>query len=39
MSTAVQPRPRTDASGEQATDTLVVFGISGDLARVTFRSL
>jgi glucose-6-phosphate 1-dehydrogenase len=40
MSTAVTPRPRTDASSEHATDVLVVFGISGDLARVmTFRSL
>src|SRR3954454_18499763 len=40
MSTAVRPRPRTGASSEQATDTLVIFGISGDLARVmTFRSL
>src|SRR4029079_4846598 len=40
MSTAVSPRPRTDASSEHATDVLVIFGISGDLARVmTFRSL
>ena len=40
MSTAVRPRPRTGAPSEQATDVLVVFGISGDLARVmTFRSL
>ena len=40
MSTAVRPRPRTGASTDQATDILVVFGISGDLARVmTFRSL
>ena len=40
MSTAVRPRPRTGASSDQATDVLVVFGISGDLARVmTFRSL
>jgi glucose-6-phosphate 1-dehydrogenase len=40
MSTAVRPRPRTGASSEQATDMLVVFGISGDLARVmTFHSL
>ena len=40
MSTAVSPRPRTDASSEHATDVLVVFGITGDLARVmTFRSL
>lgn len=40
MSTAVRPRPSTGASSEQATDVLVVFGISGDLARVmTFRSL
>src|SRR4051794_7693183 len=40
MSTAVRPRPHAGASSEQATDTLVIFGISGDLARVmTFRSL
>ncbi len=40
MSTAVSPRPATDATTERATDVLVVFGISGDLARVmTFRSL
>ena len=40
MSTAVRPHPGTGASNEQATDMLVVFGISGDLARVmTFRSL
>ena len=40
MSTAVSPRPATDATNARATDVLVVFGISGDLARVmTFRSL
>ena len=40
MSTAVRPRPHAGASSDQATDVLVVFGISGDLARVmTFRSL
>src|SRR4051794_25948342 len=40
MSTAVRPRPHSGASSDQATDVLVVFGISGDLARVmTFRSL
>jgi glucose-6-phosphate 1-dehydrogenase len=40
MSTAVRPRPHAGASSDQATDFLVVFGISGDLARVmTFRSL
>src|SRR3954466_11146314 len=40
MSTAVRPRSRPSATSETATDVLVVFGISGDLARVmTFRSL
>jgi len=40
MSTAVSPRPRSGAPSDQATDVLVIFGISGDLARVmTFRSL
>ena len=40
MSTAVSPHPATDATNARATDVLVVFGISGDLARVmTFRSL
>src|SRR3954453_24209752 len=40
MSTAVRPAPRPSATSESATDVLVVFGISGDLARVmTFRSL
>src|SRR3954452_10105427 len=40
MSTAVRPRPHAGAPSDQATDVLVVFGISGDLARVmTFRSL
>ena len=40
MSTVVSSRPHSGASSDQATDVLVVFGISGDLARVmTFRSL
>jgi glucose-6-phosphate 1-dehydrogenase len=40
MSTAVSARPRSGAASDQATDVLVIFGISGDLARVmTFRSL
>src|SRR3954452_15566936 len=40
MTTAVSPRPRSGAASDQATDVLVIFGISGDLARVmTFRSL
>jgi hypothetical protein len=40
MSTAIRPRPYAGASSDQTTDILVVFGISGDLARVmTFRSL
>jgi glucose-6-phosphate 1-dehydrogenase len=41
MSTAVRPRIRTAPDGEQApADVLVVFGISGDLAKVmTFHSL
>ena len=40
MSTAVQAQKRTANSGEQAADVLVVFGITGDLAKVmTFRSL
>jgi hypothetical protein len=40
MSTAIRPRPFAGASSDQTTDILVVFGISGDLARVmTFRSL
>jgi glucose-6-phosphate 1-dehydrogenase len=44
MSTAVTPRPRTTASGATdqplPADVFVVFGITGDLARVmTFRSL
>lgn len=40
MSTAVSMRPRAGATGATATDLLVVFGISGDLAKVmTFRSL
>jgi glucose-6-phosphate 1-dehydrogenase len=40
MSTAVRPAPRPSATSESATDVLVVFGISGDLARMmTFRSL
>ncbi len=40
MSTVVSSRPHSGASSDQATDVLVIFGISGDLARVmTFRSL
>src|SRR5690349_22376519 len=40
MSTAVSTRPRSGAAGATTTDLLVVFGISGDLAKVmTFRSL
>ena len=42
MSTTVTPQPRAAASHEGArpADVLVVFGITGDLARVmTFRSL
>ena len=41
MSTAVRPRIRTAPDAEQApADVLVVFGISGDLAKVmTFHSL
>src|ERR687892_1363578 len=45
MSTAVRPRHRTaatagDANGAAPADVLVVFGITGDLAKVmTFRSL
>jgi glucose-6-phosphate 1-dehydrogenase len=40
MSTALRPRPHAGALSDQTTDILVVFGISGDLARVmTFRSL
>jgi glucose-6-phosphate 1-dehydrogenase len=40
MTTAVRPRPAAEAAGSRATDALVVFGISGDLARVmTFHSL
>jgi glucose-6-phosphate 1-dehydrogenase len=40
MSTAVRPRPDAGVSSDQTTDVLVVFGISGDLARVmTFHSL
>ncbi|HWX88566.1 MAG TPA: glucose-6-phosphate dehydrogenase [Solirubrobacteraceae bacterium] len=43
MSTAAQPRPATTPAAEdftQAADVLVVFGISGDLAKVmTFHSL
>jgi glucose-6-phosphate 1-dehydrogenase len=40
MSTAVEPRPHAGVSADQTTDILVVFGISGDLARVmTFHSL
>ncbi len=45
MTTAVQPRPRASARadsdrGPQVADVLVVFGITGDLAKVmTFHSL
>jgi glucose-6-phosphate 1-dehydrogenase len=40
MSTAVRARPAAGADSATATDVLVVFGISGDLAKVmTFRSL
>jgi glucose-6-phosphate 1-dehydrogenase len=43
MSTAAEPRPATESApsdGARAADVLVVFGISGDLAKVmTFRSL
>ena len=34
MSTAVRSRPQTGAPVDQKTDILVIFGISGDLARV-----
>ena len=42
MSTAVRPRQRTAAvtDGAQPADVFVVFGITGDLAKVmTFHSL
>jgi glucose-6-phosphate 1-dehydrogenase len=42
MTTAIEPQPRARATGGAAApaDVLVVFGISGDLAKVmTFRSL
>ena len=40
MSTAAPARPRPDATRPTTADRLVVFGISGDLAKVmTFRSL
>ena len=40
MTTAVKSRAQTDATGARQTDVLVVFGISGDLAKVmTFHSL
>jgi len=42
MTTAVRPHARTQTAtqGGQAADVLVVFGITGDLAKVmTFRSL
>src|SRR5271167_5285060 len=41
MSTAVRPQQRITHSGEpRAADVLVIFGITGDLAKVmTFRSL
>src|SRR5438067_10726688 len=43
MTTAVEPRPRAKAApdtGGQVADVFVVFGITGDLAKVmTFHSL
>jgi glucose-6-phosphate 1-dehydrogenase len=40
MTTAVEPRPPTTAAGEQVADVFVIFGITGDLAKVmTFNSL
>ena len=43
MSTAVKPRPATTqrgAGGQQVADVFVIFGITGDLAKVmTFNSL
>src|SRR4051812_50075367 len=40
MTTAVTARTRDAAAAQQPADVLVVFGITGDLARVmTFRSL
>jgi glucose-6-phosphate 1-dehydrogenase len=40
MSTAVTARPLAESDGATGTDVLVIFGISGDLAKVmTFRSL
>src|SRR3954471_1954338 len=40
MSTALSARPAAGVTSPATTDTLVVFGISGDLAKVmTFRSL
>ena len=43
MATAVKPRARTatkQADGTQPADVLVIFGITGDLAKVmTFHSL
>src|SRR5438552_4448014 len=43
MTTAVEPRPRTKAASDttgQVADVFVVFGITGDLAKVmTFHSL
>src|SRR4051812_23754145 len=40
MTTALSARPAAGVTSPATTDTLVVFGISGDLAKVmTFRSL
>src|ERR1700761_290894 len=43
MTTAAQPRPRTTPpveASQQVADVFVIFGITGDLAKVmTFRSL
>src|SRR5579862_958981 len=40
MTTAVEPRPRTTTTEEQVADVFVIFGITGDLAKVmTFHSL
>ena len=40
MSTAVRPRARSAATGPEPADVFVVFGITGDLAKVmTFHSL
>jgi glucose-6-phosphate 1-dehydrogenase len=40
MTTATEPKPRARPTGNAPADVFVVFGISGDLAKVmTFRSL